>query len=337
MKLPNLKTSKELKFKKTSLLILSVLLASSLFVLTKTNAQESTRTITVTPPTVSVTGNPGYKTEGTMGVINDSDAPITFRAEMHDFIVQDTSGTPQILPPNTFMKTFSAAAWMGVSPQTFTILPKKRQNLNYFIQIPITARPGGHYAAVVFVPVDQNTAQNSGAIVSGQVGTLFSIAVNGKINENATVTKFTANGLQEYGPVNILSQIKNNGDLHIRPQGNLTVSDLLGRKTVLPLKENNIFPGAARDYSNEFGSGLMLGRFKVELLASYGVNNNLPLMTTIYFWVFPWKVTVILVLVIVALVLGAMYFKKRKNLKKPTKPTDVKEEVVTPETSSEAK
>jgi hypothetical protein len=327
MTLPNNRLKvKDLRFKKISFLVLFLLLTSCFLLLARTNAQEAVRTITVTPPTVSVTGNPGYYTEGTMGVINDSDSAITFKAEMHDFIVQDTAGTPEILPANTLMTTYSAAAWMGVTPQTFTIQPKKRQNLNYFIQIPGNAKPGGHYAAVVFVPVNEKVAVgNTGSQVNGQIGTLFSVAVSGPIKENASITKFFANTFQEYGPVNILSQIKNHGDLHIKPKGYVTVSDMLGRKAILPLKEFNIFPQAARDYENQFGTGFMIGRFKAELLASYGVSNNLPLTATVYFWIFPWKIVTITILIIIALILGFKYYKKN-GLKKPGKKVEIKTE-----------
>jgi len=327
--------NKFLSFKHFALICLFAYLLIGGILAQRASAQDVVRTITVTPPTVSVTGNPGYYTEGTMGVINDGDSPITFKAEMHDFIVQDNNGTPEILPANTLMKTYSAAAWMGVSPQTFTIQPKKRQNLNYFIQIPGNARPGGHYAAVVFVPaLQKNSIGNTGSQVNGQVGTLFSVAVNGPIKESATVSKLFVNSFQEYGPVNILSQIKNFGDLHIKPKGYIAVSDMLGRKAILPLNEFNIFPQAARDYQNQFGTTLMIGRFKAELLASYGVNNNLPLSATVYFWVFPWKIVLVTTLIVIAIILGFKYYKKN-GLKKPVKKSEAKEEPKTEEKTYE--
>lgn len=311
MKLPELKHKKLLGLGIAYSIILSLLFVALNFAPRVFAQGLPVQTFTVTPPSVSVTGDPGYYTEGKMGVINDSDLPLTFKAEMHDFIVTDTIGTPQILPPNTLMKTYSAAAWMGVSPNVFTVAPKQRQDLNYYIQVPKDARPGGHYAAVVFVPVQpKGQAQNTGAQINGQIGTLFSIAVNGPIKENATVSKFTASGFQEYGPVNILTQIKNFGDLHITPKGYVTVTDMLGRKAILPLTEHNIFPQAARDYENMFGGHWMFGRFKAELTASYGVNNNLPLLATLYFWVFPWKVVTLTVLIVVAIILGILYYRK---------------------------
>jgi membrane protein implicated in regulation of membrane protease activity len=42
-------------------------------------------------------------------------------------------------------------------------------------------------------------------------------------------------------------------------------------------------------------------------------------MATVSFWVFPWRITLVIVLAIVALILGALYLKKRKkdDSKKP--------------------
>ena len=76
MKLPNPK----LKTYNLKILIL-VLGAFSIlsFTFAKANAQlGSPQTFTVTPPTASVTLDAGGHSEGTMGVINDSDVAMTF-------------------------------------------------------------------------------------------------------------------------------------------------------------------------------------------------------------------------------------------------------------------
>ena len=82
----------------------------------------------------------------------------------------------------------------------------------------------------------------------------------------------------------------------------------------------NIFPSAARDYQNSIGAKIMIGRFKANILTSYGQNNNLPLIANVYFWVFPWKIALIIILVIIAIILGIKYWKKKeiKELNPPT-------------------
>ena len=313
MKLPNIniKNKKLLGF---SFILLFLLLTTSYLIATTARAQEETmRTFTITPPAISEKLDPGGKAEGVLKVINDTDRELTFTVVIKDFIVEDNQGTPKFIPMDTLSNKYSASSWIGVYPSTFSVGSHQKQLLNYFIQIPSNARPGGHYAGVLYSPTGSINLKSTGTAVNTQAGTLFYVGVNGPIKESATITKFFANGFAEYGPVNILTQIKNFGDMHIRPKGYITVSDMLGRKAVLPLKENNIFPQAARDYQNAFGGKLMIGRFKAELLASYGANNNLPLVATVYFWVFPWKIAAVIALIAVAIILGVLYY--RKNVK----------------------
>lgn len=292
------------------IIFITIIIVISLFP-SEANAQEQ-RTITIVPPTVQKTLNPNDKVEGTMKVINDSDEPITFNVAVQDFIVADNQGTPNLLSPNTLNKKFSAAAWVGVLPGTFTLAPRQKQMLSYYIQIPPDARPGGHYAAVTYTPVNPEGVSGSGASIETKVGTLFYITINGAVSQSSFVTKFFTNAFQEYGPVKIETQVKNFGDLHVRPTGKITVTDILGRTVELSsLEELNIFPTAARDYVNIVGKTLMIGPFTAKLVASYGKNNNLPLIASVSFWVFPWRITLVIVLIVIALVLGWKLWKKR--------------------------
>lgn len=287
------------------------------FLLAHTHAQEVNRIITIVPPSESITVNPGDKKEGTLKVINDSNTPLTFTANTQDFIVTDTKGTPDFVPEGSFERQFSAAAWIGVIPGTFTVAPHDKAILHYYLQVPKDARPGGHYAGILYTPSETLGSKTTGPAVQTQIGTLFSIDVSGPIHEQASITKFLAeHGFYEYGPVNIMTQIKNFGDLHIKPLGTITISDMFGRKlAVIPFDQHNIFPLAARDYINVFGQKWMFGPFTAKFVASYGREGNLPLTASMTFWVFPWKVTVLVVLAIIAAVMGYMVWKKKQQEK----------------------
>jgi hypothetical protein len=293
--------------------LLGYLFIGLLVVLPPKASAQASRSITIVPPNVQFTLDPGQKTEGTMKIINESDEPITFNASVRDYIVVDTRGTPNFLPPNTLDPQHSAAAWIGVTPSTFTVGPHQKQVLNFYVQVPVDARPGGHYAGVVYEPTASGGVKGSGASVQTLTGTLFYVSVNGPIKEHSTVAKFLASAFQEYSPVKIFTQIRNSGDLHIRPTGKIELTDSLGRKIETQnLAEHNIYPGAARDFENLFGKDMpMFGIYKASLLAAYGKNNNLPLMATVYFWVVPWKIITIIILILVALVLGVMLWRKR--------------------------
>lgn len=299
------------------------------------HAQTNNRNITIVPPSETLTVKPGYKSEGQLKVINDSDETLTFSAGTQDFIVEDTVGTPDFLPKDTLGKPYSAAAWIGVVPDNFTIAPHQKALLRYYLQVPTTARPGGHYAGVLYAPTTTFGGKGSGPAVQTQIGTLFAIDVAGPIHEEAVVTKFKAeHGFYEYGPANILTQIKNMGDLHIKPLGTVTVYDMFGRKLgTLPLDQHNIFPTASRDFVNIFGQHLMIGPFTAKFAASYGREGNLPLTASMTFWVFPWKVSVIILLVIVAAIMGYLVWKRRKDeTNKPNEPHHTEQHLATPVT-----
>ena len=278
-------------------------------------AQESQRTITIVPPSANLSLNPGDKTEGILKVINDSSSSITFTASTQDFIVEDTKGTPDFLPQDTLGKPYSAAAWIGVVPDSFTVAPGQKALLNYYIQVPKNARPGGHYAGVIYTPSSTLGGKGTGPAVQTQIGTLFSIDVSGPIHEQASITKFLSEyGFYEYGPVNILTQIFNKGDLHIKPLGTITIYDMFGRKVgITPLTAYNIFPQAARDYVNVFGQHWMIGPFTAKFSANYGRNDNFVLASATTFWVFPWRVAIVVLFIIIAAILGWMVWKKRKE------------------------
>lgn len=300
----------KIQFKKKIAIALSLTFVFS--IVTIAFAQELQRTYTLINPSIEQNLKPGGYTEGTTRIINESNVPLNFNLDVRDYTVLDTQGIPQILPPNTLNNKYSAASWIGVSPSVFSLKPGQSQVVNYYIQVPFNARPGGHYAAIVYEPTNAGAQAATGGIVNTQIGSLFYITIAGPIKESASVTRFTANGFQEYGPVKILTQIKNFGDLHISPKGSIAVTGLFfNQRQDFPTR--NIFPETARDFTSSFGNLLMLGRYRAQLTATYGQNNNLPLVATLYVWVFPWRLAIIIVLIIVAIWLGVTFYKKRKE------------------------
>jgi len=303
---------KDLRSKNNKLLLFSFVFLFLLLKTTPANAQEDQRTINLTNPTLTHVLNPGDKTEGITKITNQSNIPLTFNLSVQDFIVTDTLGTPNILPPNTLNNKYSAASWIGISPNTFTLQPGQQQTINYYIQVPADARPGGHYAAITYTPAVDKNVSGSGSTVNSELSSIFYITINGPILEKALVSKFFVNSFSEYGPVKILTQIKNLGDLHTSPKTTITVSGLFYNQSK-DLDSHNIFPEAARDFENTFGQTFMIGRYKAMLIGSYGENNNLPLVANVYFWVFPWRIATIIALAIVALILATLYLRKRKK------------------------
>lgn len=301
------------------------LILSSLFLIPLTMPQahaQSVRNMTVVPPTIQATVTPGETVEGRMKLINDSTEALSLSVIMQDFVVDNKNSVPNILPPNSLSNKYSAANWIGLDPMGFSIPPGKAQEISYFIKIPSDARPGGHYAATIFSPGGKPESAGSGALVNTQIGTLFYITVKGVTKQGARVVSFQAPGFQEYAPVRLSLEIQNLGDLHIQPNGQIKVVNMFGKTAYsLPMQGKNIFPGASRQFADEIGRNhFMIGRYKATFTALYGLNNNLPLVASVYFWVFPWKIAVVILLILIAVILGIIALRKRRNNPPPAEP-----------------
>jgi hypothetical protein len=283
--------------------------------------QPQQRSIIISPPSVERTEDPGTTGEGILKITNNSATQLTFKAFVRDFVVDNPDGIPHVLIGNTLSTKYSASAWIGVSPNSFTLAPGKTQELSYYLQIPKDARPGGHYAAVMYEPQEALGAQGTGAGVETHIGSLFYIHVKGNIVENASVKSFSANNFQEYGPVTIKTQIANSSDTDIKPQGTITVKNILGQVAYSqPLEEHNIYPEAVRNFQNTLGHKFMFGPYTAELKATYGEAYNHTLFASLTFFILPWKIVALVLLAIIVIVLLFIWLRRKKKKTPPPPP-----------------
>ncbi len=306
----------------TTLALSLVGTASYTGLIAKATAQvPGARSITITPPTLPFSVNPGDKKEGTLGLINESNDDIVFSVVVYDMIVQDNQGTPEFLPAGTISNNkYAASSWIGVDTPSILVKAHSRGTIHYYVQVPPNASPGGHYAGIVYHPERVEVAKGSGAAINQQLATLVYFDIAGPVKESAQIKRFEAPGFSEYGPVKLTTEISNFGDTHIKPTGTLTVTDMLGKVVASKkIQEQNIFPGGvSRVIEDMVGKKWMLGKYEAKFMATYGRNNNLPLVASVAFWVFPWKIALLIITLIVAAILGYLYIKKNKHTNPPT-------------------
>ncbi|KKS95895.1 MAG: hypothetical protein UV71_C0002G0005 [Microgenomates group bacterium GW2011_GWC1_43_13] len=313
--------------KKTALIIASfLLLLGGVFVASRIHAQESLQVLplTVVPPKQEVLINPGEKFSTSVKFLNQADSPVTGSLYVLDFVVEDNVGTPMFLDNPQVVGTtqipakYSAAKWISIPDDTVTIASKGNISVPITINVPKTAVPGGRYAAVLFQPATNLTMEDSESAletpITVRLASLIYIRVAGPISESATVTKFEGPKFLEYGPASITTQILNQGNYHISPQGDVTLKDIFGRVVAKSkLDARNIFPGTSRVYTNELGQKLMIGKFTTTLNATYGDTGKL-LTASFVMWVLPWRImlAILLALIIIALT-GTMWYKRIKK------------------------
>lgn len=322
MKLPKLN-------KKTLIITSSFALGSFLLLSGLKQAKAQTTNVlplSVAPARQEIFVDPGESTAITVKFFNYSDAPVSGPLKVADFIVEDKDGSPTFLEEGSAVTgltkispRFSAASWVALPYDRISIAPKNKVNIQAKINVPTNATPGGKYLAIYFEPGGQvskatGSLKEAASPVSVRIAGLVYLRVSGPIKEDAYVVKLSMPKFSEYGPVDIATEILNRGDYHIRPRGVISVTNLFGKQIdTAELKEQNIFPDVSRVYENKVGQKWMFGKYKAELTAAYGESGK-ALTAIAFFWVVPWKLTIVVVLtILILIILFNNFFRKYKK------------------------
>lgn len=290
--------------------------------------------LTIAPAYADRTLNPGDSVIEALQVMNEQDAPATFYPVVMNFTSGgDEQGTPQFYPANEDPYGTALAKWVTVSADKVELAPKQRTSLLFTINIPDNARPGSYFGAVAL--------SSSPPSAGGQVGVQFQLAelvlvtVTGNVYVKGDIAEFGFVKPQlwyEHLPVEFFLRFENSGNTHLRPTGELVISDWLGRQAAT-IKVNeefkSVLPMSIRRFQSRWGdevkvedsgggfwTGLnrefrhfALGKYKVRLYLDDGSQGR-ALTAEREVTVWPWRLmilagaAIIAVLAVMAVLVG---------------------------------
>jgi len=285
--------------------------------------------IELSPAKINVSIEAGKEFTQTFRIGNYSGSPQTLHIFMKDFTVINEEGTPSFYEYsqlNEEARRFALSQWVELPYDSINLANNEVAEVDALIKIPTDAEAGGHYGAFFVqtqAPESEGTA--IGSVV--QITSLMLINIPGDIEESIVITSaFTDKSvyLEENPEIMLTTMLKNEGSVHGIPVGAFYVSGGRGAKNKSIIYNQNqgaVLPGAPeRKITEEFklskkdGSFIPpIGKFTVELVARYGTN-NLPLETTVLFWMLPAKF--IAVSVLAAVVVAFVLWRALKSFKK---------------------
>jgi len=272
-------------------------------------AQKVTPGLQVHPSNFDVTVQPGKSTTETVYLENRTNKTVPIKVFLRNFTAIGEEGAVSLTEEDT---TFALAKWITVLPLTATILPQASQKFTFTIRPPLNAEPGGHYGSLVFATIPTSLTK-TGAALSEEVASLILARIPGNATENATVESLTPEkNFYEFGPVTIDMRIRNFGQVHIQPVGQILVKGIFGDTHIANLQPYNVLPQATRKIPIVLPEKFLLGKYTVQLYATYG-NTNKQLAGSTEFYAFPIKYGLIVLAIIILLIM------MRKRLKKAFK------------------
>jgi hypothetical protein len=298
--------------------------------------------LTTSPIATSMNGKPGTSATTTLQVQNNTSVAETIDIQLETFQAYGISGAPQIMPfaksdpaPNWVhfsQNPFTAQPGVWTSIKMTVNLPKTA-SLGYYYavifkpQIGSTARQLGSTVKggnAILVLVNATTANEHPAI---------------QVTNFAADKK-----LYEYLPVNFSITVKNTGNIFLPPVGDIYISRSSNFSSPIDTisvnsSAGNVLPGTSRVFTGQWADGfplfvpktvdgqqlvnkrgqpeqvlrwnfantnkLRFGKYYAELVLVYNNGDrDIPIDATVSFWVIPWKILSVALVVLVLTSVG---------------------------------
>lgn len=264
--------------------------------------------ITIYPTSFRLNLSPGESWDGEVTVVNPNNFPLLVRPEKEDF---GTGAEGAIKLLGTENAEYGLSSWIKIDQRDVMLAPKDRKTYNFSIKVPRLAQPGGHYAAVLFrgLETEQQARQGSGIGISGRVGAIILVEIGGDVIKAGELAELKAPEFISHGPLSVSFKIKNTGNTHFSPEGQVAFSNLW-QKEIVPIESKTVFGGYDRSFSATWDKKYFFGPVNVKISAK--IPDGLDLKTTsIVVWAFPWQEAVIVLFVFGFLAFLFKYFKKK--------------------------
>lgn len=274
--------------------------------------------------------NPGAKSTIQVKLSNVSSTTLIATPEINDFTASGEDGVPKILiDQNGEAQSNPRSFAQFVGPiASYTIKPKQIVTVPVTISIPANASPGGYYGVIRFTarPAD---IDSSGVSLSASIGSLILLRVNGDLKEHLSIATFATERdgkptiLFESPPVDFVVRVKNDGNIHEGPVGQIVVKDLFGNVIGTPninLEQRDILPDTIRKFSERLdrriiGDRFLIGYYTAELTLKYGTDGNKTVKQSLSFWVIPYTLIAIILVVLLILFFAIRSSVRRYNRK----------------------
>ncbi len=222
---------------------------------------------------------------------------------------------------------YSASSWVKVSKQEIELVPNKNEKIFYEINVPDDVTKGEYTVIIAFISDTESKSLGTTAFTTLTAGTPMLIKVGDEFVENAELLKFaTDRNFYETPTIHFETRIKNLGDTHISPVGEIILTNIF-KQEVGSITFNANGQSILRDNTGnyetvwDYGSfltkdrKLILGPIDAKLIVTYRnfQPGFAPLVAETSFWILPWKYIILALLIFVTTMI---LLKMRKNRKR---------------------
>lgn len=282
--------------------------------------------LSLSPVFLNLTTDPGRGVVSQFRVTNNSNFTEFLEIDVKKFEPSNTGAGVVIGEVNSEDEFVN---WVSFSEKEFSIVPNQTKTIKFTIHPPKEAALGYYYSFVV-QRIKGEKAEGSGSALSGAGALPVLLEVKSpNAKREIQILDFKTDKLfYEYLPAQFIIKVKNTGNVHVAPAGDIFIDSLWNREVAVISSNKgrgNILPNATRDYTSVWDDGFGVKTLKVEAdqpvlndkgekeyfvkydftkankfrFGKYSANlilvydngeRDIPLEAQVSFWIIPWKI-----------------------------------------------
>lgn len=261
------------------------------------SAEDTSLSVTVTPPLIQLTIGPGEEWTSSLKVVNNNPYEVTYYALPVDFDAAGEGGTGTFMPVVSGLGSTTLGTWIEITKDPIIVSRGASADIPLTIRIPADASPGGKYAAIlVGTNPDEGVVDGPSVRVASYVSTLLFVRIKGEIDERARIREFRSEYTLYQDPrAQFVLRFENLGNTHLRPEGEIVIYNMWGKERGrVQLNQRsafgNVLPSSTRRFSFVWegeASLFDIGRYRAVATISYGEDEKQNTSATNYFWLVP--------------------------------------------------
>ncbi len=280
----------------------------------------------VEPGRTEVLLDPGQHITKYVSITNRINKTVNYVLTKEDLVGSNDPDSPVKLLGNE-TGPYSLKDFITPEINTFSLKFGEKITIAVDISVPEKAEPRGHYGALIIsttpsLNADGTVAEEAkgGARIVSRIGSLFLVKVNGEGRQEASLHDFKTIGpkrlIFSHPPEGFEVALKNTGTVHLVPYGTVTIKNMVGKTVdILPINAYFSLPDSIRYIQTPWDKKFGFGRYTADLSLYRGYEGE-NLESKIAFWILPWKIIILAIVVILILVSIFYYISTRFELKK---------------------
>ncbi|MBP9728092.1 MAG: hypothetical protein KBD27_01810 [Candidatus Moranbacteria bacterium] len=287
---------------------------------------EGSLNLITSPLPISLSTEPGTSVATELKIKNGGLQDEELKITIMKFRAYEASGKPQLLEREDGDTFFD---WVRFSEPTFTLAPNEWKTVTATFDIPKEASFGYYYAFVFSRSGEEKPLEEKQTAIVG--GTAVLVLLEARIPDakrQVEVTEFALEqAFYEFLPATFTVKLKNTGNVHIAPRGNIFIDQGDTRDiAILEINQEkgNILPNSSRIFDTAWSDGfplyenkvvdgkvvldesgqaekkltwdwnnaskLRFGKYTAKMLLIYDDGQrDIPIEGEVSFWVMPWR------------------------------------------------